>query len=430
MELGEFQQKRRERRERDAHLLAHRDDRREWSIYADWLEREGDPRGALVSLMLAREANPTPQLAAAERELLAARPPWLFPSRALAGTWHSWWRGFLREVDMLARSNPATDLAQLAQHPSAQLLQYLALAPSSASRKETLAHAAMLPVRSLRIADSADDSGDAAPPIDLGPLLASPHLTHLVLACTFDFSPTDWTRAGALTELTLTHATGRVVEQLFSAPPPGLIELRLVKPLEPDSIVDAFVTSRAWSKLKLLALHECALGPGAARRLTASARPARVVVQPERATEWDPAALGALATARGVVTTQLERQEQAFLVLDSPGQPVALSNRVGRSAALQLAGRPLWVCLLHSGEDPAALVESAAAPRAAAFEFSASRRECRASHFAGGARVERRVETENLWSLVQSELDALFGFDPGAGVYPRLMQALVEAMPG
>ena len=62
-EISEFQQQRRERRERDQHLLAHRDEPHEWSIYGDWLQREGDPRGELVSLMLG-EAAPAQKVTA------------------------------------------------------------------------------------------------------------------------------------------------------------------------------------------------------------------------------------------------------------------------------------------------------------------------------------------------------------------------------
>lgn len=40
-------------------MLERRDDATRWAVYADWLEVNGSPRGALMSLMLEREARPS-----------------------------------------------------------------------------------------------------------------------------------------------------------------------------------------------------------------------------------------------------------------------------------------------------------------------------------------------------------------------------------
>src|SRR5260221_14795855 len=51
-----------------ASLVEHRDDAAAWAVLGDALQTAGDPRGALVSVMLAREARPSRQLFDAERE--------------------------------------------------------------------------------------------------------------------------------------------------------------------------------------------------------------------------------------------------------------------------------------------------------------------------------------------------------------------------
>ncbi len=48
-------------------LLGDREERALWSVVGDLLQTEGDPRVALVSLMLEREARPSPRLLDAER---------------------------------------------------------------------------------------------------------------------------------------------------------------------------------------------------------------------------------------------------------------------------------------------------------------------------------------------------------------------------
>jgi uncharacterized protein (TIGR02996 family) len=48
-------------------IAANPDDPAAWAVYADLLQTEGHPRGDLVSLMLEREARPSPRLFEAQR---------------------------------------------------------------------------------------------------------------------------------------------------------------------------------------------------------------------------------------------------------------------------------------------------------------------------------------------------------------------------
>ncbi|MFT3692472.1 MAG: hypothetical protein QM831_04975 [Kofleriaceae bacterium] len=87
-------------RELEAAILADRDARAPYEVYADWLLHEGDLRGELIHVQLALEANQTPALVAREQELLgtldladASMLKWL----TREPRWQ-WRRGFLDAI--------------------------------------------------------------------------------------------------------------------------------------------------------------------------------------------------------------------------------------------------------------------------------------------------------------------------------------------
>jgi uncharacterized protein (TIGR02996 family) len=91
-----------------AALVEDPDDLGSWSVYADALQTRGDPRGELISMMLRREQEPTPQLFEAQRRYLARHAATLAPETAQV-----WRRGFLTEL----RIASPEQLAVLAEPP-------------------------------------------------------------------------------------------------------------------------------------------------------------------------------------------------------------------------------------------------------------------------------------------------------------------------
>lgn len=140
----------------EAAVLEHRDDPTRWAVYADWLEVNGSPRGALMSLMLEREARPSRALheaiAGTDRLRVELTPP---PLRTL----HA--RGVVREAPVLRRGTLSmtsalefSDFEAVLSHPSATLLERVRLAPGSAEELERWIRAVSrpLPWRRLEIA--------------------------------------------------------------------------------------------------------------------------------------------------------------------------------------------------------------------------------------------------------------------------------------
>src|SRR5688572_14154107 len=78
-------------------ISASPDDPGTWAVYADLLQTEGHPRGDLVSLMLEREAHPSPQLFEAERRQLGVHLAALLPA-TLGDAVIAWRRGFPSEL--------------------------------------------------------------------------------------------------------------------------------------------------------------------------------------------------------------------------------------------------------------------------------------------------------------------------------------------
>ncbi|MBS1150953.1 MAG: hypothetical protein H6Q89_2651, partial [Myxococcaceae bacterium] len=112
----------------EAAILAKPEEVNAWSIYGDWLQAEGDPRGEWVGLMVAREGSPTAGLAKAERAFFEANQQWLLgPALSKSLDCLVWRRGFLAA----AQVDTTEGLRELLEHPSARFLEQVTLAPAS-----------------------------------------------------------------------------------------------------------------------------------------------------------------------------------------------------------------------------------------------------------------------------------------------------------
>jgi uncharacterized protein (TIGR02996 family) len=113
-----------------------------YAVYADWLQRQGDPRGELIALQLAREAEiargggPRSKLATAIARLVERQASVLLGGlaalvpdvRELAAEPLIWRRGFIHRVVL---ASPAGELGaivgQILAHPSGRFVRELAL---------------------------------------------------------------------------------------------------------------------------------------------------------------------------------------------------------------------------------------------------------------------------------------------------------------
>lgn len=123
-----------------AQLRANRRDGGVYLAYADWLQGQKDPRGELIVVQHQLSKKPRDaKLLAAERALLTRHADYFLP-RSLrqileqnAGCSVVWRYGFLTHVKLARRPrdyhDPAHVLADLFAHPSAELLESLALGP-------------------------------------------------------------------------------------------------------------------------------------------------------------------------------------------------------------------------------------------------------------------------------------------------------------
>ncbi len=110
-------------------LLRDRDDPRLWAVYADWLESQGDVRGALASLMLKREAQPSRAMEEAflgQARLIQSLTPESLKTLATRGDARLapvFRRGFL----FSAGASQASDFEALIHHPSSAFLDTVIL---------------------------------------------------------------------------------------------------------------------------------------------------------------------------------------------------------------------------------------------------------------------------------------------------------------
>lgn len=144
----------------EAGLLEHRDDPSRWAVYADWLEANGSPRGALMSLMLEREAKPSRPLSEAvarlERVFVDLTPPALrtLAARGVKREGPVFRRGVLSMVMALERA----DFEALVHDPAAALVDRVRLTPHSVEELNQWVGTVTrpLPWRQLELAVRAD----------------------------------------------------------------------------------------------------------------------------------------------------------------------------------------------------------------------------------------------------------------------------------
>ncbi|MEJ7601535.1 MAG: TIGR02996 domain-containing protein [Kofleriaceae bacterium] len=132
----------------EAAIEADPDARSGYAVYADWLQEQGDPRGELIAVQLAREDAPDdPALLARESELLAQHEDdWL--GGVTSDNWPfgrtrvKWRRGFVSEAEVLTgyeSVEAAISLAELLQRPVGRFVRALELGAAIAynGRAET-----------------------------------------------------------------------------------------------------------------------------------------------------------------------------------------------------------------------------------------------------------------------------------------------------
>ena len=122
--------------ELEAAILADPDSPAGYSVYADWLEQQGDPHGELIHVQLARETSSDPELVVRERELLAAHANKLlgglleYPLGPADPLEVEWRRGFVHRATVKTsyESNDGAYLyRELATRPVARFLRELCL---------------------------------------------------------------------------------------------------------------------------------------------------------------------------------------------------------------------------------------------------------------------------------------------------------------
>jgi uncharacterized protein (TIGR02996 family) len=423
----------------EARLLDHRDDVREWAVYADWLEANGSPRGALASLMVRREATPTVALADAlkvQAQVLADLTPEPLKTLATRGAPEFapvFRRGFIHSAGAL----DATDFEALATHPSCALLDLAYLGPGFL---EWLPSAkAPLPWREVVLRFDAP-GGELA----LAPLFAAaPRLESLVLSGRAMPDQLEL-RGGALRALRLDGGSPQLLRSALVARLPTLkrVEVRLTRDVyaERDTTADDFVDELLpfWKQLDEVVL-EGLPGESTRRALAGTARPERVVVR-------------SLAPSVEVPTVHLQLEpETAFFVMNRAltaadesaiaayARLAGVTRLVLHVATLKLAQRALTLVRLHgAGEAPLVprvvvqqLVKTDRALDALALTSSSSNDATSAWSFGPHLAqadtkknvipVRRRDEGRYTRDqMVRELIDALIGFDPGLEVYDAL----------
>lgn len=420
-----------------AQLLANRGDARRWAVYADWLEAQGNPHGALVSLMLEREARPTRALAKAvkDREQLIAaltpEPLRTLIARELPRLAPVFRRGFLWS----AGAADDADFAALLTHPACAFLERALLMPSSGEQLEAwLTQAsAPLPWRELHVVVP-----EGVETVDLSALTSRlGHLQTLQLECLNELTDFTLGSAPGLREVTLFGGSEATLEALLQAPALVGVALRLstrdrYQPEGAERLEPMARLLASASRLERVVLEG---EPGEVVRSMAEApRRRRVAV---RALELDEppferwpagdetcfvALRGSLTGAHREVLTQFARHAGARRV-------------VATVAELELGSTVLSLLRLH-GEGEMPLVPRAIANQlakhdahldVAAITLSNSNNSANAwavgPHAVTESGRRRSVPAmrhdAGFWSreaLVREVLDGLLGFDPGLEV--------------
>ena len=125
----------------ETRIVEHPADDAAYAVYGDWLQRQGDPRGELIALQLAREAEVArgvtrSKLAAAIGKLVERQASVLLGDlaalvpdvRELSAAPLIWRRGFIHRVVLDSRAGElGAIVGQILAHPSGRFVRELAL---------------------------------------------------------------------------------------------------------------------------------------------------------------------------------------------------------------------------------------------------------------------------------------------------------------
>ncbi len=315
--------------ELEAALLANRNDPRLWSLYGDWLEAQGDPRGQLVSLMLAREARPTQPLLNAQRELIRTHRQALLGSTFNDyldednGKASVWRRGFLAEAHL----DRVELLEEALTHPSTALLEGAWLVLPINQWPEWLALLEQHRPPWLRLRVQLVSGEDELP---LAPLLAClPRLEALRVEGAWGTLVTlEGCQSPALRQLQLV-SIGGLSGTLETEAFPALEALWVLESEHLD--LEALRAGSCWPRLRVVAEHpeeeEEDVPPEDYRRC-----------DPELLGDWESAGLAFVVVAAPVT----EEQVRASLA-----SVTGLERLVGRFATQRWGGRTVTCIALH-----------------------------------------------------------------------------------
>ncbi|MDP1914811.1 MAG: hypothetical protein Q8L14_01110 [Myxococcales bacterium] len=428
-----------------AELLANRDDARRWAVYADWLEAQGNPHGALVSLMLEREVRPTRALAKAVKEreqLISQLTPEPFRTllvRDLPRLAPVFRRGFIWS----AGAADDADFQAMVTHPACSFLERAVLMPSTLEQLEAwLAGASEpLPWRQLHVVVP-----EGVESVDLSPLVARlPQLQSLSLDCVTELTAFTLGSAPVLRAVTLFGGSEVVLEAVLQASALVDVSLRLStrNRYEPQGIDRLEPMARQLASVSRLERLVLEGEPGEVVRSLAEDRGAtRVAV---RAFELDEppferwpagdetcfvALRGALTQAHREALTQFARHAEATRVVATVaevdvGSTVLSLLRLHGEGEMRLVPRAIANQLAKSDAtlDAAAITLSESNNSANAWAVGPH-----ATSEPGRRRsVPARRHDAGFWSrdgLVREVLDGLLGFDPGLDVLDALLVQL------
>lgn len=209
-------------------MLERRDDATRWAVYADWLEVNGSPRGALMSLMLERELRPSRALqdavAATDRLRFELTPP---PLRTLQARGVRETPVFRRGVLSMTSALEFSEFEALLTHPSATLLERARLVPGSAAELERWVRAVSRPLPWRRLELVLDPRAEAVR-LDLSALMRwLPRLEALRLERTGALDHFAVGHAPSLRTIEVVHACEAIVEGVRKVPSLERLELLL-----------------------------------------------------------------------------------------------------------------------------------------------------------------------------------------------------------
>jgi uncharacterized protein (TIGR02996 family) len=430
----------------EAALLQRRDDVREWAVYADWLEANGSPRGALASLMLRREVTPTFAMAEAMKahaQLLSDLTPDSMKSlgtRGLARLAPVFRRGFIHS----AGAADATDFQALLEHPSCALLDTVVLEPDGMEALgawlETVK--APLPWRRVEVRFNAQDQD-----VVLTRLFQhTPHLEHLTLALWQPAETLDLRGMGC-TSVTFRGASPEMLRALLPFKEQKLTRLEVLQGRNEygerdESELDALVVALRplWKQLDEVVL-EGAIGEDTRRACLAGARPKRVVVRaPSPVADSFAVPLENEETSFALFSHELNADDEAALT--KYAKLAGVTRLVLHTRTRTVAGKKVTLLRLHgTGEAPLVarvvaqqLVKSDRALDAVALTLSESNDITSAWSFGPHVArpdtpkktipVARREEGRfTRHQMVRELFEAFAGVDPGLDVLDDLLAA-------